>query len=56
MEDEVLAQYNEEWLSDETFAKETSTVTKCSNKGCGFNDNNNCKANGTLCFGYMEDE
>lgn len=34
----------------------TSEVDSCSNKGCGFNMDGTCSANGTYCFGYFESE
>jgi hypothetical protein len=35
-------------------AEKTNDIEDCANKGCGFNVEGKCKANGTECFGFME--
>ena len=37
-------------------AGKTDDIEYCGNKGCGFNVNEKCKANGTECFGYIDVE
>jgi len=32
----------------------TSDIECCGNKGCGYNANGTCTANGTECFGYIK--
>ena len=37
-------------------ADKTDDIEYCGNKGCGFNVDGKCTANGTECFGYIDSD
>ena len=42
-----------EVILDDAKGTPTTLVSKCDNKGCGFNEDNRCTDKGTECFGYF---
>jgi len=45
-----------EIVNFDSSADKTDNIECCGNKGCGFNVDGNCTANGTECFGYIDIE
>ena len=43
-------------INFDAVADETDDIEDCVNKGCGFNVDGKCTANGTECFGYIDPE